>query len=330
MESFSEQIKKEVANLRVKNLENALAYLSALVKTAGTIQKNGNRENIVIFTELIEIYEKVNELIKILFNESAELVISDENSFARNNRYEIVLPASISQRVIEETEIFEYDENRFPILNSGISKYVVYDEETAKAYIRGAILGCFTCNINFFEEKKQYNSGYHIEFLFTNEKLSYDFGELLAQFDIISKKIMRNNFFVLYVKDLDSISNLLALVGATKAVIKLQNESTIRQVRNDINRQNNCFSGNISKTVNASLRQIEDIKIIMSTIGLESLDVPLQSVAKLRLENPDENLECLVKLSAEKISKSGLFHRFKKIEKIANNLKEWHFYFFCL
>ena len=114
---------------------------------------------------------------------------------------------------------------------------------------------------------------------------------------------------------------MLALVGATKGVLKLQNESVVRSIRNTVNRQTNCISANLTKIVDASVRETDAINIISETIGLDKLDAPLQEVAFLRLANPEESLDSLVKLSGGKISKSGLYHRLKKLEKIANELK---------
>ena len=93
-------------------------------------------------------------------------------------------------------------------------------------------------------------------------------------------------------------------------------------MRNDVNRQNNCSTANITKTVNASIEQLESIKILQETIGIENLDEPLKVACYLRLANPEESLDNLVKLSTDKISKSGLYHRFQKINKLAKELKK--------
>ena len=114
---------------------------------------------------------------------------------------------------------------------------------------------------------------------------------------------------------------LLENIGTAKTYLSLKNENTLREVRNQINRQNNCFIGNSTKTVNASIKQLEAIKFIDEYIGIEKLEEPLQQVCYLRMANPEESLDNLVKLSFNKITKSGLYHRFKKIMKIAEELK---------
>ena len=132
----------------------------------------------------------------------------------------------------------------------------------------------------------------------------------------------RKRLFVLYLKDSEAIKDLLALVGASDAVMALADEMAKRGLRNTVNRQVNCITANIYKTVEASLKQINAIKYINKKIGLESLPEDLQEVAVLRLANPQESMEELLKLSTIKLTKSGLNHRFRRILKIADFLRE--------
>ena len=178
----------------------------------------------------------------------------------------------------------------------------------------------FSCNINI-DERKSSSTGYHAEFVFSNKALAQDFCFLLADFDILSKMTSRGNSFVVYVKGLDMVSDLFALVGATQGMLKLQNEGVMRAVRNNINRQNNCISANLTKTVDTSLRELDAINLISQKIGLESLEEPLQEACYLRLANPEESLMELLSLSTISLTRSGLNHRLNKIEKIAKTLK---------
>ena len=114
----------------------------------------------------------------------------------------------------------------------------------------------------------------------------------------------------------------MALVGANECVLELSDEMAKRDLRNTVNRQVNCINANINKTVEASLKQISAINYINKKIGLESLPDDLQEVAILRLANPQESMEELLKLSTIKLTKSGLNHRFRRILKIAEFLKE--------
>ena len=127
---------------------------------------------------------------------------------------------------------------------------------------------------------------------------------------------------MLYFKGSEEISDLLVLLGTTKAVFQLQNTIVERSVRNNVNRQTNCISANIDKVVEASEKQLAAIKVIEEVAGLSSLPDKLKEAALLRKDNPSESLDELVLLLNQTVSKSGLNHRFRKIINIANNLKE--------
>ncbi len=330
MNTFSFELKKEVACVLPSGDEESLSQLSAIIKTCGEITKNGTQEKLLIFTEIEEVANLVADIVKNLYGESVEKKFS-HLAFSKNTRYEICIPASITKEVLLDTEVMQYDEEKYFAFVPNISEYMIAEESRELAFLRGVFVGCFSCNINMQEVDENLSSnnnfsasknhyGYHAEFVFSNEHFARDFCVLLADFDIISKMTPRKNTFVVYVKGLDMISDLLALVGATKGSLKLQNIGVIRSVRNNINRQNNCINANLTKMVDASVKQMRAIEKIENTIGIEALDEPLKEVVYLRLANPEESLDSLIKLSTKPISKSGLYHRLKKIEKIAEKL----------
>jgi DNA-binding protein WhiA len=326
MDSFSYELKNEVANIIPKGDEESLSELSAIIKTCGEITKNGNDEQVLIFTEIEQIATLVQSIVKNLYGSDVEKKLSNL-SFLKKERYEILIPAQISKQLLLDTEVLQYDEEKYLNFYSGISQYLIDEESKEIAFLRGVFIGSFSCNINLNNNDnvmvyntKNHSTGYHAEFVFSNEIFAQDFCFLLADFDIISKMIKRKNNFVVYVKGLDMISDLFALVGATKGSLKLQNEGVLRSVRNNINRQNNCINANLTKTVDASVKQMQIIDKIKNTIGIDALDDNLKDVVFLRLANPEESLDALVKLSPKKISKSGLYHRFKKLEEIASKL----------
>ena len=161
-----------------------------------------------------------------------------------------------------------------------------------------------------------------MEFVSTRHQFLLDLSSILAEYNIIGKIFERRNSYVFYIKDVNTIQDMLALVGANKAVMDLSNEIIARELRNKVNRQVNCINANINKTVEASLKQVSAINTIINTIGLESLSDDLQEVAVLRLANQEESLDELLKLSTIKLTRSGLNHRFRKLIKIASTLEE--------
>ena len=323
--SFSYELKKELINIIPKSESSFLSELSAIIRTCAEIKLKQGKFLIVINSEYSELYQKINTILETLYGFSVELEISEDESVFHGFRYEIKIDSAHSIQVLEDCGIVYYDDEHNIQFEAGIDKYIVMDEEDKKSYIRGAFIGCGTSSIVLTVKDKlntKKNAGYHLEFVFTSEKYANDFSYLLADFDILGKKVERKHSYVVYLKEAEFISDLLALMGANKMVLKLNNEVVFRSLRNQVNRQNNCETGNISKVVNASIKQVLAIQTISETVGLETLPQILQEVAMLRLANQEESLDELVKLSATPITKSGLNHRFRKIIQIANTLKK--------
>lgn len=323
MKSFNSQLKKELCQLVPRDQELVLSFLSAIIKSIGEISKSKKGFSIVIKTELLEIYTCINLILQQCYGTSAELVISDDVGYLERVKYEITFPQNITNQVLQDCEIIGFDENNFMQINGGISKYLVNTEEKILAYIQGLFISCGTTNIVLSNgEIANKSSGYHLEFVFVSENLAIDFMQVLAEINIFAKKVERKDYFVVYLQDFQQITTLLGLLKATKSFMDLQNENALREMRNNVNRQNNCSTANITKMVNASIEQLNAIKTIQDTVGIESLDDGLKEVCYLRLANPEETLDSLVKLSMNKISKSGLYHRFQKIIKIAKEIKQ--------
>ena len=127
-----------------------------------------------------------------------------------------------------------------------------------------------------------------------------------------SKIVCRKNSYVVYLKESEQISDLLSHIGAFQALLSLQNTKILKQMRNNVNRIVNCETANLSKTVNAAVRQVENIKLIQQKIGISKLPANLQQIALLRVENEDLTLKELGELLDPPISKSGVNHRLKR------------------
>lgn len=161
---------------------------------------------------------------------------------------------------------------------------------------------------------------YHLEIFSDSKELAETICELLIEFNINAKIIEKKYNYATYVKEAESIALFLNIIGAHKALLNFENVKVMHEMNNQINRVVNCETANLSKIVNAAVRQIEAINKIKETIGLVNLPEGLREIAELRLKNPDMGLEELGKLLSKPLGKSGVNHRFKKIEEIANTL----------
>lgn len=162
------------------------------------------------------------------------------------------------------------------------------------------------------------NKEYHLEILFKSKKKEEQVKEIISNFGIDIKETKKGSDYMLYLKDGEEISSFLALMGATKAVLKFEEIRVIKDTRNNVNRLVNCETANLNKTINAAVKQIEDIKKLKKNKKFETLPDTLKELANLRLQNPDLTYEELGKMLSKPIGKSGVSHRLEKISQIAN------------
>ena len=321
--SFAHEVKLEVLEAPTKNECCKLAFLSAVIHSCGELTKSGKEFYLELKTDIEKIYDEVNECLKTLYGEYAEVKLDDDANINKSVRYVISLPKAITNQILFDCGIAKFSLNNEFTLVQGIDEHIIENECCAKNYIKGVFATASTSNIILNESNQDDSrtfSGYHWEFVFTSEPYADDFSNLLFSQGIANKKSKRKNLYVLYIKEAEVVSDLFAIVGAYKSLLKLQNEIALREVRNNINRQNNCMNANITKTVTASLKQIQAINKIEQTIGFEKLPQNLRELCLVRLANPEESLDNLTKLLSTTITKSGINHQFRRLLKIADKI----------
>lgn len=183
-----------------------------------------------------------------------------------------------------------------------------------KSYIKGLFLGS-GCIV---DPKREY----HFEVTVKKKDIAIFVINLLKDFDIEAKYIKRNkDTFVIYIKDSEKIVTVLAIMEANNSLLEFENVRIEKEIKNDINRTVNCETANISKTVDSSYKQIMAINKIKENISVyATLNDDLKRLCVLRLKYPSDSLELLSKKFSKSISKSGIYHKLKKIIKIAEEL----------
>lgn len=162
---------------------------------------------------------------------------------------------------------------------------------------------------------------YHLEFVCTDEDKARQLQSVIQGFDIEAKIVLRKKYYVVYLKEGSGIVDLLNVCEAPIALMKLENLRIVKEMRNSVNRRVNCETANITKTVNAATRQIEDIIYIRDHYGLENLPEPLSQMAEVRLENPDAPLKELGEYLDPPVGKSGVNHRLRKLSELADRIR---------
>ena len=319
--SFATKAKLEVLKENIENDCCSIAFLSAIIKCSGELSISSNHQiKVEIFTEIPELFDKIKHIIEQYYGKVCEMSMMENTNISRSSRYKITLPYDITDQLLKDLGIMSIDQDGMLAIENGIADFLIMDDCCKRSYVKGAFVACATSNIVIKNYNNDRGSGYHLEFVFNFDKIAEDFLKLLSNFDITAKITTRNNAPIVYIKEYRLICDTLALVEANKAVLDLQNEAAIRELRNNVNRQNNCLNANLNKTVQASVKQLNAIKNIQDNMGLESLSENLMELALLRLANPEATLEELRQLSTQKLTKSGVNHRFAKIIEISDNI----------
>ena len=320
--SFSRESKEEILKTDIEDDSCAIAFLSGLFHSCGQISKSGSKICVKIVSDVEKLFSFCEKIIKRLYGDKIEAEVSENYTINKNTYYEISFELDKFRQLLLDTGVVTLENGELQF-NFAVDKNLLIEDDSKRAFIKGVYIGSSTSSIKLSADSVQScGSGYHMEFNSQSHEFLLDLSSILAEYNIIGKIFERKNSFVLYIKDVNTIQDLLALMGANKCVLDLSNEIVTRELRNKVNRQVNCINANINKTVEASMRQVEAINTIINTIGLESLSEDLQEVAVLRLANQEESLDELLKLSTIKLTRSGLNHRFRKILKIAKTLEE--------
>lgn len=310
--SFSAVTKNELARVVGDSDCCRLAELAALIKMDGSIQISGQKKlSINIVTENAAVARKIFKLLKDLYGIFTEILVRRKVRLRKNNVYMVRIPP---QNGIEQIfRALGIAEGGFAFSEEGIHKELIIKDCCRRAYLRGAFLGGGSVN--------NPEGTYHLEIITDNPHHAQDLAELMQHFGLPAKVSPRKNWYVVYLKGSEQIVECLNHMGAHSALLDFENARIYKDMRNQVNRLVNCETANLNKTVSAAVRQLENIKFLADTLGLDKLPKPLREAAELRLENPDVSLKELGELWEPPVGKSGVNHRMRKIDRLAEKLR---------
>ncbi len=309
--SFSSEVKKELCTRMGGGRHCEIAELLGIINTCGVIFSNELVIFIKIQTENAIVAKKFFTLVKNNFNITSNVTVSKIGK--KNRTYSVLInDYNCCRKILSAVGILK-NVNGEIVVKKGINPLIVKSVCCKRSYIRGVFIAGGSLNA---PEKT-----YHLEFVNSSFELSESLKNLINFFKLNSKIIERKGHFVVYLKEGENIVDLLNIMEAHICVLGFHNVQILKDMRNNVNRLVNCETANIRKTVDASVKQIDDIKFIESVKGLGYLDKQLQQVARLRIENPEATLQELGELLCPPVGKSGTNHRLRKISQIAYNLR---------
>ena len=309
--SFSAQVKEELGKYISKNRHCQIAELAAIIHyqgqltrgTQGQIQLQIQTENPIVLRKCFTI---LNKAFSIKTSEIEQECLQNH----KNSVYTIVLDKEEDiKNIFQEIKLLD-DEGVLHDLRGIVNPTIVEQYCCRRGFVRGA----FLCIGSMSDP----NKGYHLELVCNNMHQAKQLQDILLLFDLDAKIIERKKHYVVYIKEGSHIVDFLGITKARVALMNLENLRIVKEMRNSINRQVNCETANIAKTVNAATKQIEDIIFIRDYIGFSKLPDNLREMAQVRLEHPQTPLKDLGQYLEAPVGKSGVNHRLRKLCEIAD------------
>ena len=312
--SFSSETKNELARIEPDRKCCQLAEIAGFLRVSGSIRlAGGGKFQIVVTTDNPAVARHYKKMLQEYFRIEAELLIGEAAALKKGHTYMLTIdPEMRSESILRETGILLVREGN-NYISDGIYDGIVKTRCCRKAYLRGIFLG--TGSVNSPEK------GYHLEFVCGSENLARDLRRLINTFDDLSAKItQRKDRYVVYMKNSQYISDTLAIMGAHSKVLEYEDVKIKKELVNQAVRMTNCDTANTDRTLDASQRQLDAIRRIERTGGLDALPPKLRELALLRQYNPEASLTQLGEMMSPPLKKSGVNNRMKRILDFAAKL----------
>lgn len=304
--SFSGTVKEELAAQISSARHCQLAELAALLHFAGGTCEGGLHLSLETENEAVE--RKCFTLLKKTFN--IDTVVIGSRTMQGKSR--LFTDDALEAKVIQALHLKDEATDEV-VLNVPVNALLIKNSCCLRAYLRGA----FLCVGSMSDPEKSY----HLEFVCNNRPQAEQLQSIIQEFQIEAKIIKRKKYDVVYLKEGTGIVDLLNVMEAHVSLMNLENLRIVKEMRNSINRRVNCETANISKTVTAASKQIEDIILIRDRYGFENLPDNLRQMAEVRLEYPDAPLKELGEHLEPSVGKSGVNHRLRRLSEIADRIR---------
>lgn len=299
--SFSGRVKEELYEQINNSRHCRIAELTAIVSMRGELLCDNNECVLAVDTENELVAKKTQLLIKKIFNIEACVTEEDKN-------FKVIVKKGEETDKLLKTMKFDAGDL------SKVSDIILQHTCCKRAFLRGVFLSCGYVNSP--------ENAYHFEIVCNTLSKAEKISNIIKKFEIDTKVVARKKCYVVYIKEGESIVDILNVMEAHVSLMEFENVRIIKDMRNSLNRRNNCDVANINKVVQTGVKQKEDIEFIRDTVGYNNLPDGLREIAILRMDNPDISLKDLGEMLNPPIGKSGVNHRLRKISSIAKALRD--------
>jgi len=312
--SFSAEVKKEISGGLPSSPDRIAASLATILMCVGEIRIDHDGlwelwvspDNRAALTKCFTLLQKTAN---ITFNAEVRELLKSKS---RGGRTPVRVDMSSSE-VRELAELLNFsDQGGVPDMHQ-LGWELLSDFRCVQCYLQDL----FLCTGSVSDPDKEYK----LEFLCAYERQADQLFRILDERGIAVKRLRRRRYSVVSCRDAASIADLLALMGAHASLMQLENSRIVRQMRGNINRQVNCETANIKKTVTAAQRQIDDIALVLNSPIYSQLPAGLRQMARIRMDHPDYALKDLGEMLDPPVGKSGVNHRLRRLSELAEEIR---------
>lgn len=308
--SFSAAVKEELAEMIPTDISLFTAELQGLLLYGAKLTEINGGVELRFLSEHEESARKYFTFIKKTDRIKKDFAITTHHLNGKNKSCSAVLSRT-DAAVLLESAALTFADGELQIGRKSEQK--LSSEEARRAFLRGVFLAAGSIS-----DPERF---YHLEFVCTDETKAWYLKLLLSAVGETAGVVQRKGHFVVYLKDSEEIVALLGMMEASRALLALENIRIVKDMRNHVNRKVNCETANLQKTVDAALKQLDDIACICRAEGLENLPPALAEMAEVRLEYPEASLKELGTYLNPPVGKSGVNHRLRKLSEYADELR---------
>lgn len=304
--SFNGAVKEELAHIWAPQECCRRSELAALLRACGTIRlQSGRRLACSLTTDHGSIARKAIRLARECYRLTTEIVVKRRRRLRKNLAYTVRIPHQEGlDQMLRRAGVLDGN----GVLREALDLAELDHDGCVRAFLRGFFLGCGWVNAPERE--------HHLEWTVRQTETADTVGQALFSLGVKVRMAGRKENVVLYVKDAEQVSRVLVLVGAHQAVLRYEDIRVLKEMKNLVNRQVNAETANLTKSVEASGRQIEALQNLAAAGGLERLSPSLRELAQLRLSHPDANLKELGEMCNPPLGKSGVNHRMRALMRL--------------
>ena len=311
--SFSGNVKEELSHHLGSARHCRIAETAAIISICGGVMIDSRgRYSLKIHTENLSVARKCFTLLTKTFNIRTDIAIRTNRMKGSASYYIVVKEHDAALRILQATKLIDqYGEVEEEL--SVVRNIVIQETCCKRAFIRGAFLASGSMS----DPEKSY----HFEIVCATREKAEQIQKIMKCFELDGKIVLRKKSFVVYLKEGSQIADVLNVMEAHVALMEFENVRILKDMRNTVNRKVNCETANINKTVSAAVKQIDDIRYIQETKGLDKLPEGLKDMALTRLTYPEASLKELGSLLTPPVGKSGVNHRLRKLSEMAEELR---------